>query len=276
MLKAISTHVFLRQRLHPGLLDSLARSGTDAIEIFAARQHFDYTSRTHVNEIAEWFRSNPVTPFSLHAPLYADHDMGRAGSPSINIVHPDKTRRIDAMDEIKRSIEAAEQIPFKYIVIHLGERHDTWSPRTLEHSLTALEHLRAFAIPLGVKLNVENILNEVTTPAHLHEILITGHFNDIQVCFDTGHAHISGGVAHQLAELKPHIRSAHIHDNHGEKDEHLWPASGDDLIAWPETMSELKTAPKLEAGVLEIHYALEHSAEDVATKAREAFAYLGI
>jgi len=282
MLKAISTHVFLRQRLHPGLLDSLAKSGADALELFAARQHFDYTSRSHVEELAAWFRSNPVTPFSIHAPLYADHDMGRAGAPSVNIVHPEKTRRIDAMDEIKRAIEVAEQIPFKYIVIHLGERHDTWSPRTLEHSLTALEHLRTFAIPLGVKLNVENILNEVTTPEHLHEVLATGHFSDIAVCFDTGHAHISGGVAHQLEALKPHMRSAHIHDNHGEKDEHLWPGATDpedekpdgSLIDWPKTITELKAAPKLEAAVLEIHYALEHSPETIATKAREAFGRL--
>jgi sugar phosphate isomerase/epimerase len=274
MLKAISTHVFLRQRLHPGLLDSLAKSGADAIEIFCARQHFDYTSRSHVNEIADWFRSHDVTPFSIHAPLYADHDMGRDGSPAVNVAHPEKTRRIDAMDEIKRAIEAAEQIPFQSVVIHLGERRDSWSPRTLEHSMTALEHLRAFAAPLGVKLNVENILNEITQPQHLLEILRIGHFNDIGVCFDAGHAHISGGVTTMIEELKPHIRSSHLHDNHGEKDEHLWP--GDGTIDWSQAMPGLKSAPKLEAGVLEIHYALEDSPEAVAAKARDAFARLEI
>src|SRR5271170_7994083 len=237
MLKAISSHVFLRQRLHPGLLDSLAKSGAEAIELFAARQHFDYTSRSHVNEIAEWFRSNPVLPFSIHAPLYANEDMGRDGAPGVNVVHPEKSRRIDAMDEIKRALEVAEQIPLKYAVIHLGERHDSWSPRTLEHSMTALEHLRAFASPLGVKLNVENILNEVTEPEHILEILRMGHFSDIGVCLDTGHALIAGGVVPVLAALKTHIRSTHLHDNHGEKDEHLWP--GDGAIQWPETMSGL-------------------------------------
>ncbi|AXC11029.1 hypothetical protein ACPOL_1683 [Acidisarcina polymorpha] len=272
MLKAISTHVFLRQRLHPGLLDSLARSGAEAIEVFAARQHFDYTSKTHVNEIADWFRSNTVTPFSIHAPLYFDHDMGRAGAPAVNVAHPEKTRRIDSMDEIKRAIEVAEQIPLKYIVIHLGERHDTWSPRTLEHALTALEHLRAFASPLGVKLNVENILNEVTQAEHILEILRIGHFSDIGVCLDTGHAHISGGVDQVVGELKQHIRSSHIHDNHGEKDEHLWP--GDGTVEWPKAMAELQSSQALEAAVLEIHYALEDAAEAVAAKAKEAFAKL--
>ncbi len=274
MLKAISSHVFLRQRLHPGLLDTMAKSGADAIEIFAARQHFDYASRTHVQEIAEWFRSNPVIPFSMHAPLYPDHEMGRAGAPGVNVVHPEKGRRIDAMDEIKRALEVAEQIPLQSMVIHLGERQDAWSPRALEHSMTALEHLRAFASPLGVKLNVENILNEVTRPENIVEILTTGHFTDIGVCLDTGHANISGSVAAVLAELKPYIRSTHLHDNHGEKDEHLWPAEGS--IAWPETMTELKSALKVEAGVLEIHYALADAPERIATKAREAFERLEI
>ena len=76
MLRTISTHVFLRQRLHPGLLDTLAKGGAQGIEIFAARQHFDYTSKSHVKEIALWFAANPVQPFSMHMPLFGDLEMG--------------------------------------------------------------------------------------------------------------------------------------------------------------------------------------------------------
>ena len=39
MQKAVSTYVYVKERLHPGILDGLARSGAQAIEIFAARQH---------------------------------------------------------------------------------------------------------------------------------------------------------------------------------------------------------------------------------------------
>ena len=70
MLRVLSTHLFLNHRLHPGLLELAERSGAQAVEIFAARQHFDYTSREHVAELAEWFRSNSLQPFSMHAPLY--------------------------------------------------------------------------------------------------------------------------------------------------------------------------------------------------------------
>ena len=45
MLRAISTYVYVKERLHPGLLDGLARGGAQAIEIFAARQHLDYANR---------------------------------------------------------------------------------------------------------------------------------------------------------------------------------------------------------------------------------------
>ena len=274
MLKVISTHVFLRSRLHPGLLDIFARAGAQGVELFAARQHFDYTSRAHVREIADWFLANSIEAFSMHSPMFPDLEMGRGGAPAVNVIHPEKSRRIDAMDEIKRALEVAEQVPFRYLIIHLGEREDGWSPRSLENSLTALEHLRAFANPLGVKLLVENIQNEVTQPRNLLEILNVGHFKDIGVCLDTGHAHLGDGVATTTAELRPLIRSSHLHDNKGDRDTHLWP--GDGTIAWDEAIGELKSAPQTPAGVLEIHYALEETPESVVNKAQAAFEKFGL
>ena len=91
MLKAVSTYVYVKERLHPGILDGLVRSGVQAIEIFAARQHFDYANRkAHVKEIAEWFRESGVPLNSVHAPLYADYEWGRAGAPPVNIASTDR------------------------------------------------------------------------------------------------------------------------------------------------------------------------------------------
>ena len=270
MLKAISTHVFLRSRLHPGLLDTLARSGAEAIEIFAARQHFDYTDRSAVREIAAWFRANPVKPWAMHAPLHSDLDSGRGGEPTVNVVHADKGRRIDAMDEVKRALESAEQIPFEHLVIHLGDRGDPWDGRTIENALTALEHLQAFARPLGVKLLVENLQNDVATPAHLVEILRVGHFADIGICLDLGHAHIGEGVEAAMTEMREFLRSAHIHDNHGERDEHLWPGEG--TIDFAAAIAGLRAAPRQPAGVLEIHHGYGADPASVAEHARRAFA----
>ena len=62
MQKAVSTYLFVKERLHPGILDGLSRSGVQAVEIFAARQHIDYANRrAHVKEIADWFRGFAVS-----------------------------------------------------------------------------------------------------------------------------------------------------------------------------------------------------------------------
>ena len=269
MLRVLSTHLFLNHRLHPGLLDLAARSGAQAVEIFAARQHFDYTSRETVVELAEWFRSNPVEPFSMHAPLFPDREMGRAGAPAVNVIHPEKSRRIDAMDEIKRALESAEHIPFRNIVIHLGERDDSWSPRTIELALTALEHLGAFARPLGVRLLVENLLSEATTPEHLVTILEMGHLNNVGVCLDLGHAHITVGTAEAVTTLGKRIASVHVHDNHAVKDEHLWP--GDGTIAWPPTVEALKALATQPATVLEIGSSLPDAPAAVPGRIEKSF-----
>ncbi len=269
MLRVLSTHLFLKQRLHPGLLELAGRSGAQAVEIFAARQHFDYTSREHITELGSWFRSNPLQPFSMHAPLFPDREMGRTGAHAVNVLHPEKARRIDAMDEMKRALEAAEQIPLRNLIVHLGERADAWSPRSIEYAITALEHLGAFAQPLGVRLLVENLLSEPTTPEHLMIILEMGRLHNVGVCLDVGHAHLTVGVAAAIATLGSRIGSVHVHDNHGIKDEHLWP--GDGTIDWEataEALAKLETPP---ATVLEISYTLGETPATIPAKIEQAF-----
>ena len=270
MLRVLSTHLFLNQRLHPGLLELAARSGAQGVEIFAARQHFDYTSREHIAELATWFRSNSLEPFSMHAPLFPDREMGRAGAPPVNVLHPEKSRRIDAMDEIKRALEAAEQIRFRNLVLHLGERDDRWSQRSIEYAVSALEHLGAFAHPLGVRLLVENLMSEPTTPTHLLIILEMGHLPSVGVCLDLGHAHITVGVAEAIVTLGSQIVSVHVHDNHGLKDEHLWP--GDGGINWPATVEALKALPNPPATVLEINYSLPDLTTTIPARMQQSFA----
>jgi sugar phosphate isomerase/epimerase len=270
MLRVLSTHLFLNQRLHPGLLELAARSGAQAVEIFAARQHFDYASREHVTELASWFRSNSLKPFSMHAPLFPDREMGRAGAPAVNVLHPEKARRIDAMDEIKRALEAAELIPFSNLVLHLGEREDGWSQRTVEYAITALEHLGAFANPLGVRLLLENLTSEPTTPEHLATILELGHQKNVGICLDLGHAHITVGVAEAIATLGSRIATLHVHDNHAQKDEHLWP--GDGSIDWPAAVKAIKALPTPPAAVLEIHQSFGSDTAALPARIEQAFA----
>lgn len=251
MQKAISTYVYVKERLHPGLLDKLVSGGAQAIEIFGARQHLDYANRKqHVREIADWFRTSGVPLHSVHAPLYADYEWGRTGAAPINVASTDRAARIEAMDEIKRAIEVAEHIPFRFLIQHIGVGNESFSDRKFEAAMTSIEHLRAFAKPLGVRVLIENIPNDLSTPERLVEFIRTTHFDDLGVCFDTGHAHMMSDVPQAFETLKSYIHSTHVHDNAKDRDSHLWP--GDGSIDWKETLRLLSDAPNKPPLLLEI------------------------
>ena len=251
MVKAVSTYLFVKERLHPGLLDAVVRQGAQAIEIFGARQHFDYANRkAHVKEIAEWFQSSGVPLHSVHAPLYPDYEWGRAGTPPVNIASTDRAGRIEAMDEIKRALETAEHIPFRFLIQHIGVPNEVFDEKKFEAAMTSIEHLRAFAKPLGVRLLIENLPNELSTPDRLVEMIRGAHFEDVGVCFDFGHAHMMGSVSEAFATLKKYICSTHVHDNAADRDSHLWPGAG--TVNWKEAMELLRSAPQTPPLLLEI------------------------
>ena len=270
MRRAMSTLIYARrERLHPGLLDQMVAGGAEAIEIFAARGHFNYTDRQHIRQIANWFRSTGVTFHSMHSPMHPDEDWGRGGATHINIASVEKLQRIAATDEIKRAIEVAEQAPFEFLVQHVGIGHEEADEHKLDAAMSSLEHLHAFAKPLGVQLLVENITNELSTPETLLDLLHAGRFDDIGVCFDVGHAHIMSSVPQAFEVLKDRIRSTHVHDNNQERDSHLWP--GDGTIDWTETLSLLRSAPHVPPVLLEIEGV---EGENISHRMATAFAKL--
>lgn len=251
MLHAISTYIYVKERLHPGLLEGLVRGGAQAFEIFAARQHLDYANRKqHVREIADWFRTSGVALHSVHAPLYGDYEWGRSGAPPVNVSAIDRAHRVEAMDEIKRALEIAEHIPFRFLIQHLGTVNESFDERKVEAAMTSVEHLRAFAKPLGVRILLENIPNELSTPERLVEFIQATRFTDLGACFDLGHAHLMSGVPQSFAILKGYIQSTHVHDNSKDRDSHLWPGHGS--IDWKQTIELLRSAPHTPPLLLEI------------------------
>ena len=119
---------------------------------------------------------------------------------------------------MKRALEIAEQIPFRFLVQHLGTPNENFSDKKFEAAMTSIEHLRAFAKPLGVRILLENIPNELSTPDRLVELIRGAHFDDVGVCFDVGHAHMMSSVSEGFEILRNYIRSTHVHDNAKDKD----------------------------------------------------------
>jgi sugar phosphate isomerase/epimerase len=80
------------------------------------------------------------------------------------------------------------------------------------------------------------------------------------------------GIPDAIAALRNRIVSLHVHDNHGTKDEHLWP--GDGSIDWQDTTKRLSALAAPPAAVLEIGYSLGDLPAAVPDRIRRAFGQL--
>jgi sugar phosphate isomerase/epimerase len=233
----LSTYLYANERLGSHILDQILGAGFQNMELFAARQHLDYTDRNHVRDVAQWFRDHQVALHSIHAPLYADAKWGQLGGLAISVAYLERRLRINSMDEIKRALDIADHLPFRYLVVRMGLPEEDYDLKKFDAAMTSLEHLNVFAKDRGVQLLLENTPNELGTPERLVEFLQYTRLN-VKICLDTGHAHMAHGLHAAFETLHPYLASTHIHDNRGEKDDHLMPFDGD--INWTETVRDLR------------------------------------
>lgn len=244
MQRALSTHLFVNHRLTTVWLERIWAAGIPLVEIFCARQHLDYHNRMQISELGHWFRDSELKLHSLHAPMYSDEIWGRSGPHAvIDITEPVKSKRLQMLDEIKRALEIAEVVPYRYLIQHLGVSGQEFSERAVEAAFSALEEISLFAGQRGVEVLLENIPNSLSSAERLLTFFEITHLN-LNVCFDSGHAHMNEGVETAYRLLKNRIRSTHLHDNNGKEDSHLFPfiLTGG-TIDWRGTMHTLRSQP---------------------------------
>jgi sugar phosphate isomerase/epimerase len=234
----LSTHLFVSERLSSHILDQILAAGFRQIELFAARQHLDYHDKNHVRDVAQWFADHDIKLHSLHAPLYADFDWGRSGGPPLSVASLERRQRIQSMDEIKKAVEVADLLPFRYLILHVGLPNEEYDLAKFDAAFTSIEHLKIFAKERGAQVLLENTPNELSTPERLLEFISYTRMEDLKICFDTGHAHMTGGVRPAFQTLRDRIVSTHIHDNRREKDDHFMPFDGE--IDWEQTMRDFR------------------------------------
>ncbi|HXO87255.1 MAG TPA: sugar phosphate isomerase/epimerase family protein [Candidatus Acidoferrales bacterium] len=250
MQRIFSTNMYRGQALTPLLLSEISHAGIDAVEIFCDSYHFAYGSAPAVRELASALNENGLVLHSLHAPTERDKASVRGSGVAISIADPERIRRQDAVDEMKRALEVAETLPFRFFVQDLATGHQAADPRKLDAAFNSLEILAIFAKHRGVTIALQNTPNEIGSPASLVQFVKDTHLHNLRFCFDIGHAHIEGGAVTGYHAMRDLVVAAHVHDNHGEKDEHLLPWKG--TIDWDAALAELSAAPEPLPLVLEL------------------------
>lgn len=275
MQRLLSTYLFVTHKLTPELLSQVAGAGFQGVEIFCARSHFEYTGKQEIRAMASALEAHHLQLASLHAPNRRDLSAMRESGAPLSICEVERVRRVEAMDALKRVIDVADDLPYARLILHMGSSREAADPRKRDAAFSSLEHLILHARHAGVTICVENTQSEMGSPDYLRAFVDETRLTGLRFNFDIGHAHLAEFPEEQRLEksfspLRELVSSVHLHDNHGEKDEHLPPYDGS--IHWPDAIKLLKSAAQ-NGGlplVLELKQKIGHDAATVSEQLASA------
>ena len=268
----VSTHLYVGDRLDRDHLVEIAAHGFDAIELFGLTDHFDYRDRRAAVALAEWLDDTRLRLHSLHAPIAASYVKGSWKDP-FTIAAADEGRRKAAVAEAVAALEVADTVPYRVLVLHCGvpDPYGTAADNHRGALVRSLEELSPAAERRNVRLAVEVIPNELSTPSALVELVES----DIEaprlgICLDAGHARMMGDVVDAIEACSGHLITTHLHDNRGRTDDHLVPGKG--VIDWDAALLAFQKVGYDGVWMFELAIAADRKAIlEQAAKARERF-----
>lgn len=241
----VSTHLYHTQRLSRDHLLEIAAHGFETVELFATRTHFDYHNPAAVADLQQWLAEAGLVLHGVHAPVGESFAGGR-WSGLLSIASSDADARARAVAEAEQALFIARRIPIKVLVTHVGvprfERRDeaqVGAGDTRAAARRSIEGIQRLADPLGVRIAVEVIPNELSRAGSLvHFIEEDLEGTNVGICLDFGHAHLDGDVVDTIETVSEHLITTHVHDNRGRTDDHLMPFDG--TIDWPAALTAVQ------------------------------------
>jgi sugar phosphate isomerase/epimerase len=268
----ISTHLYHNHRLRREDLAEIAAHGFERVELFATRSHFDYHSPASIADLQEWLGDAGLELHGVHAPIGESFGAGRWGPP-LTLAAADDTVREKAMAEAEKALHVARRIPFSVLVAHVGlARTQQSAPgdNSRDAARRSIDALQRLAAPLGVRVAVEVIPNELSRARSLVHFVEEVLDEQVGICLDFGHAHMDGDLVEAVETVSEHLITTHVHDNRGVRDEHLVPFDG--TIDWPAALTAVQKIGY--EGTLLMEIAAHGSAKETLKKAQKARAKL--
>jgi sugar phosphate isomerase/epimerase len=94
-----------------------------------------------------------------------------------------------------------------------------------------VEEIAEMAARVDVQVAMEVIPNGLSSAAALSQMIeedLEGV--NVGICLDYGHANLMGDVGDAVEAVSGHLWTTHVHDNRGQRDDHLVPFAG--AIDW--------------------------------------------
>ncbi len=210
----VSSSMLLQRPLREAVNFAL-RAGLNGFEVWADHPH------AHPDETASGLRAALRRDLSNFARVSVHGPLGNASLASIN---PGIWR--ESVRQYLGAIELAHDIGAAVLVVHPGDLRD---PRFFADfarlAEEALGRLARRAEELGVMLAVENCgpyhAGVDRSAADLRSLITRTGSSNVKACLDVGHAAVNRNAAELVELLGRDIVHLHVHDNHGQRDEHL-------------------------------------------------------
>lgn len=157
---------------------------------------------------------------------------------------------------IRREIGYCRTVGARTLVLHQGSLglHEPADRADFLEIKRLSEEAREAGVMLAIENKTDNLwmLDRV-----LDEIGDDPEETNLGVCIDVGHAHLSNDAGRQpvrayLERYRAQLVHLHLHDNHGETDDHLLPGKG--TIDWPDLFRTLDEIVYSGPMVLELHF----------------------
>lgn len=212
-------------------IPELADQGVTAIEVGMGNpEHIDYRNAASLQKLLEALGASGVRVHSIHSPF---------GAP-LDISSPDDIVHERGVSGLIQAIELASVIDADKVIVHASDSVDGDVTRRMERARGVLREMGGIASESGIILALENLPPGYLghTPEEIISLLNGTNRDSVAVCFDSGHANLSGHFAEFASALLPHAVTTHLHDNDGSGDQHLYPGLGN--IDWPAFSSAFK------------------------------------
>lgn len=204
-------------------IPALADQGVTAIEIgVGTPDYFDHRDGGHMQKLLDTLSSSGIRVPSIHSPLGPKYDVS-------SLEDATHERGVDALID---SIELASVLDADKVIVHASDRVNGDRPRRAERARGVLREMAAVATESGIILALENLPPDFLghTPEEIIALLDGTDRATVGVCFDSGHANLSGHFVEFASAMLPLAVTTHLHDNDGTADQHLFPGGGN--IDW--------------------------------------------
>ena len=230
-----STLMYRDRPLDRALFEEFQQTGIESLELTDYHPAFSYTDGATFAALRLAMKQLSLHLNSLHIHL-------EKFDTDFDLATPDAAQRGKTLAAYRQAVDVMDTLGGGILVTHHIQIPEPGMPLHAERQTAFLDNLGRIAeygLPKGVSVALENTSSGYTRePRRLVELVEDVAAANVGICIDTGHRNLIDHPAEALRIAGKHLVTLHLHDNHGERDEHLLPGLGN--IDWHSVVRTLR------------------------------------